>query len=408
MRVLFVSNLYPPVVRGGYETGCALVAGHLQERGHEVRVLSSSLERESAPADPAVDRSLEFMTPDKRGASRAPIAAVRAASVARRNLAWEPDLIYCWNGAAIPQAALRILADSGLPLAFRVEEHWFGGIFMHDQFLRELLPEHRPPARALWSLGCRALNAALPTLRLDPTAGLRAAVTWNSEAMKRMAPPPSFVHAVLGRVIHPAPPRSDVYSHVARDPAPTPTIAFLGRVAPEKGLEVAIEAIALLREQLHSPVSLEVVGPEQHGVGEQLRALAERLGVSGDVLWLGQRTPVQAAEVLARAHALIVPSTWDEPFGYVMVEGALARVPLVASDVGGISEAMADESHALFFPRGDAAAAAAALARTLTEREQTAARVERAFERAQQFRVGPYLQEQERFVHDALAALSSD
>jgi glycosyltransferase involved in cell wall biosynthesis len=117
---------------------------------------------------------------------------------------------------------------------------------------------------------------------------------------------------------------------------------------------------------------------------------------------------VQAAEVLARAHALIVPSTWDEPFGYVMVEGALARVPLVASDVGGISEAMADESHALFFPRGDAAAAAAALARTLTEREQTAARVERAFERAQQFRVGPYLQEQERFVHDALAALSSD
>jgi glycosyltransferase involved in cell wall biosynthesis len=88
-----------------------------------------------------------------------------------------------------------------------------------------------------------------------------------------------------------------------------------------------------------------------------------------------------------------------------MIEGALARVPLVASNVGGISEGMHDEEHALLFARGDASAAAASLARTLRETEQTAARVERAYERAQSFRLGPYLEEQERFVLDALSAL---
>jgi hypothetical protein len=65
---------------------------------------------------------------------------------------------------------------------------------------------------------------------------------------------------------------------------------------------------------------------------------------------------------------------------------------------------MHDEEHALLFPPGDARAAATALARILREPEQTAARVERAHERAQQFRLGPYLEEQERFVLDALAA----
>jgi glycosyltransferase involved in cell wall biosynthesis len=88
-----------------------------------------------------------------------------------------------------------------------------------------------------------------------------------------------------------------------------------------------------------------------------------------------------------------------------MIEGALARVPLVASDVGGIGEAMHDEQQALLFARGDATAAAAALARTLRDPEQTAARVQRAYERAQAFRVEAYLDEQERFVRDALSAL---
>ncbi len=150
---------------------------------------------------------------------------------------------------------------------------------------------------------------------------------------------------------------------------------FLGRVTPYKGPAVAIEALALLRSEHGVHANLAIVGPEDDAYGAQLRRLADRLGVAAAVSWPGQATPEQAAATLARAHALIVPSTWDEPFGLVMIEGALARVPLVASDVGGIGESMRDEEHALLFARGDAGAAAAALARTLQEREATAARV---------------------------------
>lgn len=404
MRILIVSNLYPPVVRGGYEAGCASVVDYLRERKYDVKVLTSSFEGESTPIESEVERSLSLLTGDSRGARHAPLASLRAAAVARRAIEWRPDFVYVWNAASIPQAAVRVLADSGVPLAFRIEEHWFANIFLGDQFLRELVPTRRGPARTVWSLGCRLLNA-LPVLRLDPSARLRTAITWNSEAIRRMAPPPAFVETALERVIHPAPPNGDIYADIKREPAPEPRIAFLGRVTPYKGVAVAVQALALLQTQLGSSVSLDIVGPEDGNYGEELRRLAEDLGVGSTVHWHGQTSPGRAAAVLARAHALIVPSTWDEPFPYVTIEGALARVPLVASDVGGIGEGMHDEEHALLFPRGDANAAATALARTLGEPEQTAERVARALQRAQSFRRGPYLEEQERFVLDALSAL---
>jgi glycosyltransferase involved in cell wall biosynthesis len=404
MRILVVSTFYPPVALGGYEVECAGVVERLRER-HEVLVLTSDADRAGVDEDPGIRRELALLSPDAKGALRAPGAALRAVGAARRAIEWGPDLVYAWNGSSIPQASLRVLADSGVPLAFRVCEHWFGGIFTRDQFLRELLPgAGRGPGRGAWAAGCRAFNA-LPQLRLQPTAPLRAAISWNSEALERMVEVPPFIQPVLERVDHSVPRYGDLYAQVKRAPAPEPEIVFLGRVMPYKGLSVAIEALALLRSQRGIDATLVVVGPEDAAHGAQMRRLADRLGVAEAVRWRGQQSPEQATAALARAHALIVPSTWDEPFPLVTIEGALARVPLVASDVGGIGEGMHDEEHALLFAREDSAGAADALGRVLLETDATAARVERAHERAQAFRIGPYLDNQERFVLDALAAL---
>jgi len=403
VRVLFVSTYFPPVALGGYEVECAGVAERLAER-HEVLVLTSAAGRGRAGAEPAVRRELTLLHADARGALRAPVAALAASAAARRALAWKPDLVYAWNCAEIPQTAVRVIADAGVPLAFRVCEHWFGGLFTHDQFMRELLPARRTPARRAWAAGCRAVNRLAP-LRLTPLAPLRAAISWNSEALERMVPTPSFVEPVLERVGHSVPRYGDLYERVQRAPSADPEFVFLGRVTPYKGVSVAIEALALLRGGSRPDARLVVIGPEEPSYGAKMRSLAQSLGVGGAITWLGQRTPQQSAAALASAHALILPSVWDEPFPLVTIEAALARVPIVASDVGGIGEGMHDEEHALLFGRGEAAAAAAALERVLSEPERTAARVERARARAEQFRIGPYLDEQEQFVHDAHAAL---
>jgi glycosyltransferase involved in cell wall biosynthesis len=331
---------------------------------------------------------------------------VRAVRAARDLLAWKPDLVYAWNPSGMPQSALRVLADNEVPIAFRVCSHALNEIFIGDQFMRELLPTRRPAARAAWAAGCRVVNS-LPSLRLEPAAPMRAAISWNSEFIRDAVELPGFVEVAFERVGHSVPRHGDVYAAVERHPAPEPEIAFLGRVTPFKGLSTAIEAAALLRSDHGIAARLVVIGPEDPDHGTEMRSLAERLGIAEAIRWCGQVTPEQAAGELARAHALIVPSLWLEPFPLVTIEGALARVPLVAADIGGIGEGMHDEEHALLFPPGDAVAAAAALARTLGERELTDARVARAHERAQLFRLGPYLDDQERFVTEALTALRS-
>jgi len=406
VRILVISNLYPPVARGGYEVECSSVVERLRER-HEVLVLTSDHERQEVAPEHGIWRELAWLPDDWRGAVRAPRAAARAVSVARRALTFKPDLIYAWNNSAIPQSALRVLADEGVPVAFRVCSHGLGQIFVGDQFMRELLPGKRSPARAAWAAGMRALNHRA-RLRLHPAGPLRVAISWNSESIRRMVTAPPFIEPALERIGYSVPRYGDLYAAVVRDPAPEPEVAFLGRVTPFKGISVAIEALALLRSEHGLPARLVVLGPEDPPHGAEMRRLAERMGVAAAVRWQGQVSPEQAAGALARAHALIVPSVWLEPFPLVTIEGAFARVPLVASDVGGIGEGMHDEEHALLFARGDAHAAALALARTLREGPQTAARVARAHARAlEMFRLEPYLDAQERFVEDARAALSS-
>jgi glycosyltransferase involved in cell wall biosynthesis len=403
MRILIVSNLFPPVTSGGYEVECGSVAEHLGRR-HEVLVLTST-PAGGLPAEPGVRRELTLLSGDASGAWRAPLAALRGAAAARSALQWGPELVYSWNGASIPQSTLRLLADSGIPLAFRVCEFWFGGLFTYDQFMRELLPAERNPARRVWADACRTLNR-LPQLRLSPRAPLRAAISWNSHALERMVDTPPFVESVLERVRHPVPRYGEVYEHAQRAPAPDPEIVFLGRVTRYKGLHVAIEALALLRAGGHPTARLVVIGPEEPAYVAEMRRLAAGQGLDHAISWRGQLTPEQCAVALSRAHALIVPSVWPEPFGLVAIEGAMARVPVVAADVGGISEGLHDEEHALLFGRGDGAGAARALARVLEDPQGSAARVARARERAEQFRLGPYLEDQEQFVLDAHAALS--
>jgi hypothetical protein len=202
MRILVISNLFPPVTSGGYEVECAGVVEHLRRR-HEVLVLSSAPPG-GLPEEPGVQRRLPLLGDDARGAGRAPLGALRGAQAARSALRWEPDFLYAWNCASIPQSTLRLLADAGTPVAFRVCEFWFRGLFTYDQFMRELLPAERSPGRRAWAEACRTLNG-LPQLRLSPRAPLRAAISWNSHALERMVETPQFLEPVLERVQHPVP-----------------------------------------------------------------------------------------------------------------------------------------------------------------------------------------------------------
>lgn len=412
MRILLISNLYPPLHVGGYEQRCAVVARWLA-REHEVVVLTSRHRRRSLAPQSEVLRKLPLLPEDWRGTLCAPFASLYAVLFVRRLLRrLRPDLVFVWNASQIPRAALCAAAEQGPAMAFSVADPWFAAFVGGDQFLRYLarpsrkrpLPTRERAVQRAWAWVARLVNR-LPGLRIDPTAVHPAAIVWNSQALRGMAPAPANVVPVLERVIHPATDHEQLLMNVERVPAPCPTIAYVGRIESQKAPDVAVRAVALLRESHGIEARLVIAGSGDAAMVRDLQRLAVVLGLGDRVQLRGRVSPSEVAQMLAGADALVVPSRWQEPFGLVCLEGALARVPIVASLSGGMPEMLESEREALFFPIDDVEACAAALARTLTDQPGTKERVRAAFERAASYSMQRHNAAYEAFVSDAVPAV---
>lgn len=391
MRLLVISDLYPPVAFGGYERTCAALVDGLSAR-HEVTVLTSDLRREEVEPEPCVRRELTYLGPRRREAARVPRAAVHAANTTRATLAEvRPDLVYVWNCVGVSQAAPAV-ASHALPVAYRLSELWFASsLYRRDRFVGWLGGRRHP-----WSWLVRAVNRH-PALRLDPARAAPAAVSWCSEDLRRRVTLPAAIRPVLERTIH-----SGVdLAVLPRRPSSRTTIACVGRVTTAKGAEVAVRALATLRAAHGIDADLVLAGPCEPAMARRLGRLAAELGVAARVELAGPLDREAVARLLQRVRIVLVPSLAHEALGRVCVEAALAQVPVVASRAGGIPEALTDGEHALLFAPGDVAGCAAALAATLEDRAAAQARVRRAHARSLEFSVQRFVAAEEGFLEEA-------
>ena len=153
-------------------------------------------------------------------------------------------------------------------------------------------------------------------------------------------------------------------------------ICSIARFASPKDHRTLLTALAALRSQ---PWELDLVGAGPLGV--EMRQLASELGLAGRVRFLGY-VP-DPATVLAGAQ-LFVLSTRSEAFPRSVLEAQRAGLPVIASAVGGIGEAVTEGANGLLVPAGNPLALAAALQRLLGDapsRESMGAQARAAYER---------------------------
>lgn len=408
MKLLVVSDLYPPVAFGGYELDCASFVEGLRHR-HEVTVLTSRLRRESAPAEPHIRRELPWAGRDSRlrASGVAPLAAARGVRVVRRVLdELKPDLVFVFNAVGIPQAVPAAALEAGVPVAFRLSETFFATeLFRGDRFLRHL-HGGEPWPRAAWGFAMRAVNRADPALRLHPARASRVAISWASENLRSRTTLPAGMAVALEQVIYPASQHAADLADLERRPFDRPTVLYLGRVTPGKGIEVAYRALDRLRRCHGVDARLLVVGHANPDVRRSLDRLAAQLGVIAHVEHWGYVDSARFNEALQGSHAIVVPSVEPDVFPLVIVEAALARIPVVASRVGGIPEAVEDRRHALLFEAGDAEGCASALAQTFDDPSAAVQRAASAFARMRELSMENYVEASDAFVVDARAALT--
>jgi glycosyltransferase involved in cell wall biosynthesis len=149
------------------------------------------------------------------------------------------------------------------------------------------------------------------------------------------------------------------------------TIGYVGRLVPEKGIDVLLHAaVELARDASPRGLCLRVIGggPER----DALRARAVSLGLTECIDWVPQQ-PSQAMPPLYHTFdVLVLPSltrpNWKEQFGRVLVEAMASGVPVVGSDSGAIPGVI--DSAGLVVPEGNARALAQALRHLRDDRTQ--------------------------------------
>ncbi len=348
MRLLGLTNTYPPAGRGGYAEICADVMEGLAGLGHQASVHACATGA-AAETRNGVEVSLDLSS--VLAAWRRPRKALTAersdSTVLRRALSDGVDAALVWHMRGVVKPPLRLLHEAGVPVLYMLHDRWV----LYERPGSVLVP---------WA---RAEGFAVRALREPPVAE-QGIVCFNSRWLRDE-------HARLGwrpareQVVECGLPRS-LIELAGRGPAArgTERLLFAGRVDASKGLEEAITAL----RGLPGATTLSIAGiVTDDAYAADLRAHASALGVNDRVRWLGELSRDALFEAFEVHDVLVYPSREAESFGLGILEAQAAGLVAVTSAPGGPREFLADGDNCLLHDPGDVAGLTRAIARVQGE-----------------------------------------
>ncbi len=116
-------------------------------------------------------------------------------------------------------------------------------------------------------------------------------------------------------------------------------ILYVGRLESIKGVQFLIKAFTELKKD-YSEITLSIVGTGSYI--KILKDLVKKLFLEEDVIFYGHLNRDDLEKRYVKSSVVVIPSVWDEPFGKVGIEAMSVGRPVVASDVGGVSEWLID------------------------------------------------------------------
>jgi glycosyltransferase involved in cell wall biosynthesis len=374
VRILVLSDLYPPASLGGYEVAAREVVEALRGRGHDVWVLTTDAPGGGAPtADPRLARALCTRP-------RTAPSALRVSEEARRQrddlhaveqilAAARPDVAFIWNVGGVSHQVLARLMNGPVPTVVYVFGDWPLRKHRAPHDLDPWAAIFAPRDESPWRGATRAKLASVArargvATRADPLRFDH--LEYGSRFMMDLMHRGGFAAGGSERLIYYG--LFGEYARAAaeplapRDPA-SRRLLFVGRLWEAKGVHTVVEALGELRQRGTAGVTLTIAGPEEHpDYAARLHRRCEELGVAAQVRWTGA-VPREALLGVYREHdVLVFASEYDEPFGIVQLEAMAAGCAVVGTGTGGSAEILEPDRNALLFRAGDPAELADRLA----------------------------------------------
>ena len=380
MRILFLSNFYPPHALGGYEQWCQEVADGLSARGHHVFVLTSRHGANGEPPEPVAAgepyvrrtlhlqadvhyyRPLDFFA-QRRTQERENLDELHGAIEH-----FNPDVIMVWGmwnlSHMLPYLAEQRMGDR---VCYYVSSYWPLDLDLHIQYWtlptrRIWLRPFKKPFAALALAQLRAEEYP-PPLRFDHAV---CCSHYVRNTLVEQGALPESANVLLGGT------EPDLFLEYAANRRTKKNnvlqMIYFGRLVHDKGVHTAIEALGHLSErQLLQRVKLTILGNGHPDYERQLRELAKEKGVQERVQFARQIPREDIVKVLGRFDLFLFTSIWPEPMARSVMEAMAAGLLVIGTTVGGQGEMLKHGHNGLTFPAENATVLADRIDQALNE-----------------------------------------
>jgi len=395
VRILFAAHQFFPEHYAGTEVLTLGLAKELKARGHETYVFAAKRSTPVHDLQPGETEDYEFEgIPVRRvgrpgeGLSRSYRLDYENEFMARRAREYarevEPDVIHAMHFQGLSASVIPAFKEFGVPVVYTATDFWavcpVVDLSRHDGVMCEG-PE---PTHCIRCIASRHQGSRLEAVvRRTPDAALRAAGTLSRTPLARYARPLREVRAIeerprhireklksLDRIIAPTRLTRDLLtangveagkmevSHYGIDTSgvagtprnrsvpPPLRVGFIGTLAPHKGCDLLIEAFKSLPPELGA--SLTIYGNLERFkrfVGKLRRMAAD----DERITFAGTFPPEGIGAVLTEMEVLVVPSRWYENTPLVVYSAFAAGTPVVATNLGGLSEVVKHEENGMLF-----------------------------------------------------------
>jgi glycosyltransferase involved in cell wall biosynthesis len=400
LRILFTTHQFFPESRAGVEIVTLGLARELQARGHEPFVLAAKRTVPHSDLLPGETEDYGFEGIPVRRIGRPEEGLTRPYELNYRNDAMAektreyvrevaPDLVHLMHLQGLSASVLPVCEEFGLPTIFTAADFWtvcpVVDLKRHDG----VMCEGPDVSHCVRCIASRSANPRLQkAARLVPGAVISAAALASRTPLSRLSFPlrqigavgerPAYIRERMGSVD-----RILAYTHLTRDllvangigrgkirvspygidtshvahvpaerrPSATLRVGFVGTLAPHKGPDVLVRAFEMLPPEMNATLSLHGSDRGYETYAAELRAIA---GNDPRISLPGPFPREELAGVLVDLDVLVVPSLWYENAPGVIFEAFTAGMPVIATNLGGMSEFVRPGKNGLLFALGDA------------------------------------------------------
>lgn len=357
MKILALTNLYPPHYLGGYELICHMVVNELRARDHQVQVLTSNHIVPGKPAETehGVERSLRvhgfYGHPWLNIARLRSLEAHNNRTLSAAIAKHKPDLVYVWNMGGLSKSMVFSLQKLGIPTVYYLSDHWIARGFTSDVWLNwwngPASGVKQALRKALQIAGLRSwMHSQAPT---NPGAHARfQRLYFCSKALRKLTASAGF-EVMHGAVIY-APVDIQKFSGTPKHESnPLKKLLWVGRLSQDKGVMTALKAIQQVQGKFNGELHIFGKGDADYTAELHSFVTSNNLPVTFSSAGMDEMPRIY------RDHdALLFTSEWAEPFALTPLEAMASGLPVIGTTTGGSREIFRHRDNALTYTAGNA------------------------------------------------------